>query len=134
MAFIAWGDNLKVGHPKIDEQHKSLVDQINNLHTAMKQGKGRGEIEKILVFLKDYTVSHFQMEEGLMANLKYPGVTQHKTLHNDLVKQVAGLVEDYKKGGNITMVVMDFLEDWLTKHILSEDMQLSKFIRENSTR
>ena len=125
MALITWGDRLKVGHPKIDEQHESLVEQVNKLHAAMKQGKGRDEIGGILDFLKDYTVMHFRMEEELMANVRYAGAAKHKGVHDDLVKAVAKLVEDYKKGGNITMQVMDFLEDWLTKHILSEDMQLA---------
>jgi hemerythrin-like metal-binding protein len=109
------------------------VDTINQLHAAMKAGKGRGEIEKIMVFLKDYTVSHFRMEEDLMDRTHYPGAAQHTTIHRDLVAQVANLVDKHQKGTlNLTMPVMDFLQDWLTKHIMSEDLQLAEYLRKQN--
>lgn len=133
MALISWDTSLETRHPKIDEQHKALVDTINQLHAAMKAGKGRGEIEKIMVFLKDYTVSHFRMEEELMDHARYTGAAKHKTIHRDLVAQVGDLVDKHQKGTlNLTMPVMDFLQDWLTKHILSEDLQLAEYLRKQN--
>lgn len=130
VGLIVWDKRLESGNPKIDEQHKSLVEAYNRLHSAMKQGKGREEVGKILVFLKDYTVSHFKMEEELMDRHAYPGASKHKTIHHDLVVQVADLVEKYQQGATaLTIPVMNFLEDWLTKHIQSEDFQLANFLK-----
>jgi hemerythrin len=130
MAYMNWRSTYEVGHAKIDEQHKSLVEAINTLHTAMKQGKGKEEVQRILVFLRDYTVDHFKTEESLMDAHRYPGATAHKSIHTDLVKQVAGLVADYQNGMPvITGAVLDFLENWLTKHIMSEDMALGAFLK-----
>jgi hemerythrin-like metal-binding protein len=121
---------LEVGHGKIDEQHKSLVDALNSLHAAMKQGKGKDEIQRILVFLRDYTVDHFRMEEALMDQHRYPSALAHRAIHADLVKQVATLVGDFQSGKPVmTSAVLDFLEDWLTKHIMSEDMALGAFLK-----
>jgi len=130
MALIDWDTKLETNHPKIDEQHKALVNAINELHAAMKAGKGRAEIEKTLVFLKDYTVSHFGMEEKLMDQSNYPGTAKHKEIHRDLVQQVADLVDKHQKGTlTMTMPVMDFLQDWLKKHIQSEDFRLAEFLK-----
>jgi hemerythrin len=126
MALIVWDKRLETGHAKIDEQHKSLVEIVNRLHGAMKQGKGKGELEGILVFLKDYTVSHFAMEEELMAKYSYSGAVKHKQIHADLVKQVADLVTRFQAGtASLTLEVMNFLEDWLVQHIQGEDYRFA---------
>ena len=130
MALMLWDKKLETGNAQIDEQHKALVDALNNLHAAMKQGKGKDEVAKILVFLRDYTVSHFKMEEGLMDRSAYPAAASHKKIHADLVSQVADLVDRFEKGTTaLTLPVMNFLEDWLTKHIMGEDFRLAEFLR-----
>jgi hemerythrin-like metal-binding protein len=130
MAYMNWRSTYEVGHSKIDEQHRSLVEAINTLHSAMKQGKGKDEVQRILVFLRDYTVDHFKTEEKLMDAHRYPGTAAHKAIHTDLVKQVATLVDDYQHGKPvITGAVLDFLEGWLSKHIMSEDMALGAFLK-----
>jgi hemerythrin-like metal-binding protein len=130
MGLIAWDKRLETGHAKIDEQHRSLVEIVNRLHEAMKQGKGKGEVEGILVFLKDYTVTHFRMEEDLMARHQYGGAARHKQIHADLVKEVADLVEKFQAGkGTLTLAVMNFLEDWLVTHIQGEDYRFAQDLR-----
>jgi hemerythrin len=70
------------------------------------------------------------MEEALMGQSRYPGTAKHKEIHRDLVKQVAELVDKHQKGTlTMTMPVMDFLQDWLVKHIQSEDFRLAEFLR-----
>ena len=41
MALINWNDSFSVNVAVIDQQHKKLVDMINDLNDAMKQGKGK---------------------------------------------------------------------------------------------
>jgi hemerythrin-like metal-binding protein len=130
MALIVWDARLETGHRTIDEQHKSLVEILNRLHTAMKQGRGKGELEGILVFLKDYTVTHFATEEELMVKHSYSGKDRHQAIHADLVRQVAELVTKFQAGtGMLTLEVMNFLEDWLVKHIQAEDYAFAQDLR-----
>jgi len=131
MALIVWDSRLETGHGKIDEQHQALIEIMNRLHGAMKQGKGKDELGGILVFLKDYTVTHFAMEEQLMAQHQYSGSAKHKQIHADLVRQVADLVEKFQQGTTtLTLPVMNFLEDWLVLHIQGEDYRFAKELRE----
>ena len=126
MALIVWDKRLETGHGKIDEQHQSLVEIFNRLHGAMKQGKGKAEVEGILVFLKDYTVTHFAMEEELMARHSYTAAARHQAIHADLVRQVADLVGKFQAGtASLTLPVMNFLEDWLVQHIQGEDYRMA---------
>jgi hemerythrin-like metal-binding protein len=127
---MEWRSTLEVGHDQIDREHRSLVEALNRLHAAMKMGKGKEEIESILIFLKDYTVSHFKTEEALMVKHAYPGAPVHMAAHADLVKQVSKLITDYRAGkALLTGAVFDFLEGWLVKHIMSEDKALGAFLQ-----
>lgn len=125
MGLIVFDDRLKTGHPKIDEQHKDLINAYNRLHEAMKQGQGRDQVGHTLIFLRDYTATHFRMEESLMAAHAYPGMAKHKGIHADLLAQVADLVRRFEGGATLTLPVMNFLEDWLTVHIQGEDFRLA---------
>lgn len=130
MALISWDARLNVGHPKIDEQHRALVDAYNALHQAMKQGKGKDEVARTLQFLTDYTVQHFAMEEGLMASHAYPGAERHRELHKGLVLKASDLLLKVKAGqAMVSLQVMDFLEGWLMEHIMGEDFRLAEFLR-----
>ncbi len=41
MPLIEWSDKLSTGTRMFDEQHKKLVAMINELHNAMKYGRGK---------------------------------------------------------------------------------------------
>jgi len=126
MALILWDATLETGHSGIDEQHRSLAEILNRLHMAMKQGKGRDEVEGILIFLKDYTASHFEMEERLMEQSGYSGAARHRAIHGDLLRQLDDLVERFHlSAGALTLNFMDALEDWLVRHIQDEDRRLA---------
>jgi hemerythrin-like metal-binding protein len=128
---MTWRTDLEVGNSAIDTQHRTLVDTLNRLHSAMKLGKGKDEIQSILNFLKSYTVDHFIAEEAIMVAHAYPETKPHMAIHADLVKQVDTLVKDHEAGKALmTSAVLDFLESWLTKHIMTEDMALGRFLRE----
>ena len=67
MPLIAWDQGFSVGVGSIDEQHKKLIGLLNDLHDAMRFGKGRDVLGKVLAELIDYTAYHFRTEEGLFA-------------------------------------------------------------------
>ena len=41
MAYFEWADDLVIDHGPIDQDHRHLVDLVNQLHTATSQGRGR---------------------------------------------------------------------------------------------
>lgn len=130
MAYMEWRSTLEVGHEQIDCEHRSLVDTLNQLHAAMKMGRGKAELEKVLTFLKDYTVGHFQAEEAMMGKHGYPGSQVHLAAHADMARHVSTLVADYQSGKTLlTGAVFDFLETWLVRHIMSEDRALGDFLQ-----
>ena len=41
MSLITWDESLSVNVAEIDRQHQKRVAMINELHDAMKSGKGK---------------------------------------------------------------------------------------------
>ena len=128
MALIDWDEKLSVNVKSIDEQHKKLIGLINLLHDSMKEGKAKDIMNKVLGDLADYTDYHFQTEEKYFQQFNYPEFVKHKKEHDDLRKEVLNLKNKLDKGeGIITIEVMYFLKDWLSKHILGSDKKYSSF-------
>jgi hypothetical protein len=48
MALYDWNESYSVGVKTMDDQHKKLIGMINQLHDAMKEGKGSSEIGSVL--------------------------------------------------------------------------------------
>jgi hemerythrin len=129
MALLTWNDSYSVKVKQFDDQHKKLIDMVNELHDAMKVGKGKEVLEKILSGLIQYTVTHFANEERLMKLHNYPNYEQHKKEHNLLTLQVSDVQKQYREGNAvITMAVMTFLKEWLQTHIQGTDKSYAPFL------
>ncbi len=129
MALMTWEQKFSVNIKEIDGQHQKLFELINNLHDAMKTGRGKDALGGVLSELVDYTVYHFSTEEKLFQKYGYSEYSQHKKAHDTLTKQVLELNDKLKRGDVIiTIEVMNFLKDWLNSHILSTDKKYSTFL------
>lgn len=128
MALMTWSEKFSVNIKEIDGQHMKLFDLVNNLHDAMKSGKGKDALGKVLSELVDYTVYHFGTEEKLFQKYGYPEYSQHKREHDNLSKKAKELNEKLTAENIITIEVMNFLKDWLNSHILSTDKKYSSFL------
>jgi hemerythrin-like metal-binding protein len=127
MSLLTWSSAFSVGVKEIDDQHKKLVDMANRLNDAMQIGQGKEALAKILNELVDYTVYHFGTEEKLMDKHQYPNQVAHKGEHKKLIAEVSAFKGKFDKGdAAITSEIMNFLRDWLTKHILQSDKLFAK--------
>lgn len=131
MSLIHWNDALSVNIADIDKQHKKLVFMINELNGAMKQGKGKDVLGKILITLIDYTATHFKTEEKYFDLYKYPETAIHKKEHIAFVRKVSEFKDGFERQElSITIDVMTFLSDWLKNHIKVTDKKYSTFFND----
>jgi len=123
-----WSDDFSVGIQEIDEQHKELVDLLNQLHVAIHEHHGTETSRKILDDLADYTRTHFAVEESLMRVSNYPEFAAHKQNHEELIGQVIALQEKLDTGqAAITFELLHFLKVWLTRHINEADKRFGAY-------
>ncbi len=129
MALLTWKDAYSVKIKQIDDQHKVLIDMINELNDAMAQGKAKDALGAILDKLVSYAASHFALEEGLLQTHGYEGYQDHKDKHVKMTAKVLDLQRQFKSGqAAMTIEVMNFLKNWLDKHIIGTDMKYSAFL------
>jgi|GEM_PF-1149475 len=125
--LMPWNSSLATGVKIVDQQHKQLVDMINKLYTAMKNGQGKSVIQKLLDDLAAYTVKHFDMEERYFEQFGYKETAAHKKIHADLKATVMDFIDKFKSGKvDVSMELMNFLRDWLANHIQKTDMRYAK--------
>ena len=119
---MQWTDNLATGIPLIDEQHKMLLNYINNLYRATQRGVTDDVLLNILDVLHDYTVSHFSTEEQFFLHSDYPDSQKHKELHRKFTNKIAEFRDSLAKGSaQVSMELLNFLKDWLIHHIQGTD-------------
>lgn len=131
MPLLEWTDDLKIGVDEVDRQHRHLVDILNRLHDAMQAGGKARDVARVVSDLASYTRYHFAAEERLMEAARYPELASHKQKHAAMVAQVEAFSEEVMSGkATVTMKLMQFLKDWLSKHILETDKRFGAFAQE----
>jgi hemerythrin len=116
----------------IDDQHKQLIDALNNFLSARDEKKSTTELKKSLDFLTDYTIKHFFEEEHLQKKYEYPDYENHKKLHEGIKKLVRELqVQLIMKGASDALFedVKVKVGDWLIAHIKSQDTKIAAHLR-----
>lgn len=130
MSMMQWSPAFSTNIKQFDDQHKKLVEMVNQLHDGMKVGKGSEVLGPILNSLISYTASHFADEEKLMQQHGYPDFAKHKAEHDKLTKQVLDLQKQYQTTKTaLSMAVMTFLKDWLVNHIQGNDKKYGPFLK-----
>jgi len=126
---VVWDESLSVDGGEIDEDHRRLVDLFNILSHAVAEGGSTEYIEAVLEELISCTIWHFRHEERLMVLYKYEGLQQHKEEHEDLVESVRELQSRFNKENKLlTGEDIEYLAEWLTRHIMGQDMRLGFFL------
>lgn len=129
---MPWTPNLSVGVTAIDLEHKELINRIDALYEAGKNRKSAEYVGGLLVFLQDYTKTHFAHEETYMQSIHYPGYDQQKQQHTAFIDHLAKLQQEFDKAGGSLLVILDanqFLLNWLTKHITILDKQIGEYAK-----
>lgn len=129
MAVIKWNDKLNVGIGIIDEQHKILVEMINNFYDGINDKSNDELISDLITKMKDYTIVHFSTEEELLKKHGYSDYDNHKKQHDAFVLKVQDLEKRFKDGTIIlSFEITKFLKDWLLDHIQGTDMKYAKVL------
>ncbi len=128
--LIKWNEINSVNVKEIDEQHKKLVDIINEFFSIDE--KDQGQLIVILDKLSDYANYHLNFEEKYFAELAYDKSDEHVESHNAYRKRINGLQENLQDatGENIKKTIdelSNFLRDWWINHINKVDHQYSEW-------
>jgi hemerythrin len=75
--MIEWREEMAVGVPTIDDDHKALIGIINEFEMCQSRSCAERAAKKLF----NYTRSHFQREETIQECFHYPEIKQQKAEH-----------------------------------------------------
>lgn len=133
--FVEWKDSYSVGIEAIDNDHKKLLNLINQLQTAAHYQTDPQYEREAFDALVDYTKTHFKREEELMETHGYPTFTAHKAEHEAMIAKVNEMLQRYQDKPHDTIEeAVQFLKKWLIGHINGTDQGYSQFLRDKGAR
>lgn len=130
MSRIQWSDAFATGIHVIDQQHKRIVNYINQLDDV-SQGDDRKLLREVLFNLVDYTLSHFTFEEALMEESGYPGACIHSQTHDSFRERISDYQRRLDNNEDIRDELGKLLKSWLVAHIADDDNSYVPYIRNN---
>jgi hemerythrin len=126
---IVWDHVLSVGVDEIDDDHRRLVDIFNILNHSVMEGDAPDYLAAVLEELINCTAWHFSHEERLMLKYGYKDLEEHKIEHQELVNSARELQQKILQAGKLVVDEdLEYLERWLTAHILTDDMRLGSYL------
>ena len=125
MALLVWQAELDTGIDVIDQQHRRIVDLINQLAEATTRDDQAAVLEELV----DYTLSHFAFEEELIEEAGYTFAPAHKRVHDMFVRRVGEYRMRFEAGEDIAAELKGMLARWLFNHIRGDDKSYSRHVR-----
>lgn len=133
---VTWDPSYETGNVAIDLQHRQLLAIVDELESAEVRGSGtRKLILEVLDRVMEFTLSHFVMEEQLMAQVDYPSPACDEMIlqHREFTAYARLRVLESRNGDIVSVLPLQvFLAGWLTIHEFGLDKLLADFIRERA--
>lgn len=126
MPLFVWKENLSVNVKSMDEQHKKLIDMMNDFYDNIAHRPNNENISILLNSLSQYIGVHFTLEEKYMEQSEYTDYKEHKKQHDAFRAKVEEVEQKLNDGKLVlSLEVTTFLKDWLLKHIQVSDKKYS---------
>lgn len=123
-----WNKNFETGNAEIDEQHKYLVQLLNNLANTLVTSQSV-EIHEAFEKLANYANYHFETEEAIWSDYFSDDqwFSSHQLNHASFLPKVLELKDQKLELSfrEIIEKVVKFLIRWLAFHIINDDKKMA---------
>ena len=135
MALLRWSKKYSVGINAVDLEHGAFLRSLNRLHAAMIQGKGKSVIGPLLRGLPATVRDHFATEESLMKSTNYPGLAEHRAIHEEFTRQLNEFVTLLERGDRgLSILLLVSMRDHISEHIQRDDQAYVPWLTEHGVR
>jgi hemerythrin-like metal-binding protein len=131
MKFI-WDAKYSVGIKTIDSQHQKFFEIINEIYFLIRQQQiDLSKVSKVVNELAAYADFHLAYEEKCFKDFDYPQADMHCAAH-DVYRSAINkyLTAINEPNANVTKIandIADFVQNWLSTHIMTVDHKYSQF-------
>jgi len=131
---IHWRDDYQIGVADIDRDHQNLLVMMNGLIAAVRSGDAGRDIKELLIAIAKDVRQHFDFEETLMIEHRYPFVAEHTAQHtayrNSINRLLCDLDIHREKRDYLAMRINRLMVEWLVNHTVQIDRHLARYLKE----
>jgi len=135
--LISWNSKLSCGVKLIDDQHKGLVDLVNEMfnHVTGNFVQEHDYFTRVIHEVVQYVKKHFATEEKIMLAVKFSGYAEHKKEHDTFIRVIINNIHEFEAGKRFTLSAFTrYLKDWILSHIALVDKQYFEYFKSIATR
>jgi len=128
---LVWGEQFATGIEEIDDQHKAIFEDVNELLEAARAELPREEIGEIINSLQEHSVLHFECEEKHMDLRKCSVCAANRLAHRVFLRDFVDLRERFEREGATPRFVDEVQQKvcaWLSTHIMAIDIVLRETV------
>ncbi len=131
VSIIDWSEQLATGVPRIDAEHRRLIDLINELGVLHRSQATVAQLRAALADLRNYAEYHFQTEADLMqihpvdAGNRRVHLAAHQGFVDQLERVNALVATD---PAAVIEHLLAFMMKWLLHHITGVDARMAREI------
>jgi len=131
--MFEWKTEYSLGNGAIDAQHQRLFELGREIHDMLKLKRSEDKYDDLMALIKelaDYTVYHFDFEEGMMEAGGYPDLENHQQEHHKFIDKLDELsTQDLEMFQNkVAFEMLGFVADWIERHILDTDCNYKDYV------
>lgn len=131
MSLMEWRDDFRIGIAEVDHEHREMIVLINALHEEALQGDSTEIIATALGEINARIGAHFALEEKNMTQLRYAGYAAHKADHEQLLDEIAGIMDElYETGRYEAAELSARMSAWFGEHFRTHDAWLHRWLVE----
>ena len=135
--LVSWSSTFTVGVKLIDDQHKELLNLVNDMfnHVTGNEEEEREYFSRVIQQAVQYVKVHFSTEEKIMIHTKFPGYLEHKKAHDSFILTVVENIKKFETGKRLILSdFTKFLKEWVLTHIAIMDKQYFSHFKSIATR
>jgi hemerythrin-like metal-binding protein len=131
MMNIEWSPAFQVGVGKIDKAHANHLELLKGMTRLIRSGACPSALRSRAEQVHHDFHAHNQEEEGLMANMGYPQLTEHQAVHTFLLDELRGQARLFTAGADQTtmMRAISRMGHLLLDHIIRHDLTILTFMQ-----
>jgi len=128
--MLKWSEEYFLNQPQIDREHQGLFKLLNDFYQGLANGSSKEKLGGLIEGLLNYTKVHFSNEEEYMRSIQFPGLEKHQKKHREFIEKASEFHEKHNSGKLLLSIeVTNFIKDWITNHIKTEDKQYARHAR-----
>ena len=129
--MLLWEEKYATGSPTIDEQHRQLIEHLNQFEGLVNKTNPTPADIKVIIhfldFLENYVDQHFSYEEKCMESYRCPAHQKNREAHDHFKQLFQQHKQQAQKAGFRIELLVELsraVNLWIQDHLLRVDTEL----------